>query len=288
MFAGGNTGVGKETALQLAMHGATVIIGCRNPSRGGAAVASLRQELDVIDKSRFPLASSGSVEYLPLDLSCFFSVKAFADQFQEKFSHLDILINNGGLNLKSINKNGLQELFMVNYLSHYLLFRLLEPALTASESDSTAQEARVVNLSSVMHHEGNSEFEKSAFTRYGAGSPHSYYSDSKLYLNYLTMLINKRCASQDAKASRPVRRVTAVSVNPGAVRSDIWRHVPWPMSYPYDLFMRLISFLYFFTLLLLIHASQCLVFRRRRLQFSLLAGPQTPCNQQLSSQVLVF
>lgn len=246
-FLGGNTGVGKETALQLALHGATVIIGCRNPIKGAAAVTSLHKELLTADKTFFPLACAGTVEYMPLDLSCFFSVKAFASEYLAKFSHLDILINNGGLNLKSVNKNGLQELFMVNYLSHYLLFRLLEPALSATstsnkspDSDCTSipQEARVVNLSSVMHHEGNSEFEKSAFTKYTPGEPFSYYSDSKLYLNYLTMEINRRHAVSCAEGGQQ-RRVSAISVNPGAVRSDIWRHVPRLISYPYDIFMRI-------------------------------------------------
>ena len=109
---GGNTGVGKETALQLALHGATVIIGCRNAAKGANAVADLQKDLQSADKAHFPFASIGSVQYMSLDLSCLFSVKAFAASFMSKFSRLDILVNNGGLNLKSVNRNGLQELFM--------------------------------------------------------------------------------------------------------------------------------------------------------------------------------
>jgi hypothetical protein len=79
----------------------------------------------------------------------------------------------------------------------------------------------------------------------------SYYDDSKLYINFLTMEINKRNDSffskqqqqqpekgrQKSGNSTPVsREVIAVSVNPGAVSSDIWRHVPFK-----SLFLRVIS-----------------------------------------------
>ena len=242
---GGNTGVGRETALQLALRGSTVIIGCRSATRGASAVAHIQHALLHADTTVHPHAAVGSIECTPLDLSCFYSIKTFADSLIHTYTHVDILVCNGGLNLKGTNSNGLQELFMVNYLSHHLLFQLLEPLLTASPCNSSAvsavrypSEARVVNLSSVMHHEGNSEFEKSAFTRYSTGDPYSYYSDSKLYLNYLTMEINRRHGACAPTKGFQCRKVTAVSVNPGAVRSDIWRHVPWPVSVPYDLFMR--------------------------------------------------
>lgn len=243
LVTGGNTGVGKQTAFQLARCGATVVIGCRNSTRGNDAALFLQKRLQECDISLYPFASMGTVQYLSLDLSCFKSIKAFTSCFLKRYDHLDILVNNGGLNLKGKNKNGLQELFMVNYLGHYTLFRLLEPALlsvqdTKSDSTFVPLEARVVNVSSVMHHEGNSEFERSAFSKYTSSDSFSYYSDSKLYLNYLTMDINRRF--RDNVGDPKKRKVSAISVNPGAVRSDIWRHVPWLISYPYDLFMRLV------------------------------------------------
>jgi len=240
IVTGGNTGVGRETALGLARGGAAVIIGCRSASRGAAAAESLRRELHAACPKQYPWARSGSVTCLPLDLSSFLSIAAFASSFSAKFAHLDILVNNAGLNKQSINSNGLQELFMVNYLGHYLLFRLLEPVLAAARkvdlnNREHESEARVVNVSSLMHHVGKSDFEKSAFTKYSKGED-SYYSDSKLYMNYLTIEINKRFLLR-APSSKG-RKISAISVNPGAVRSDIWRHVPAYKKYPYDLFMR--------------------------------------------------
>lgn len=83
----------------------------------------------------------------------------------------------------------------------------------------------------------------------------SYYADSKLYMQYLTMEVNRRLdcckpyhfscydddpitthhsAEEEAACSKDQRRpVVGISVNPGAVRSDIWRNYPlkWLMEY---------------------------------------------------------
>jgi hypothetical protein len=93
-----------------------------------------------------------------------------------------------------------------------------------------------------------------------ASKNYSYYDDSKFYMNLLTMEINRRYGFKDQQScsnsgntrhaaiaigdlqtvkqpsSRPI---IAVSANPGAVRSDIWRHVPPAVMWIYDLFMRM-------------------------------------------------
>jgi len=79
----------------------------------------------------------------------------------------------------------------------------------------------------------------------------SYYADSKLYMHYLTMEVNRRwdcrkpyhfsCYDIPVHSAEEVtcskdqlrRPVVGISVNPGAVRSDIWRNYPlkWLMDY---------------------------------------------------------
>jgi len=67
----------------------------------------------------------------------------------------------------------------------------------------------------------------------------SYYGDSKLYMHYLTMEVNRRfdchkpySLSYDgmerliAPSDEQRRPVVGISVSPGAVRSDIWRSIP--------------------------------------------------------------
>jgi NAD(P)-dependent dehydrogenase (short-subunit alcohol dehydrogenase family) len=83
----GNSGIGFETTLQLALHGARVYIAARSPDRVHKAIddmkASHKQLLDL--------------QPLKMDLQDLQSVKDAADSFMAKESRLDILINNAGV-----------------------------------------------------------------------------------------------------------------------------------------------------------------------------------------------
>ena len=97
---------------------------------------------------------------MKLDLADELSILEFSRQLKDTFPRIDILINNAGLNSKGVLRNGLQQLFQVNYLGHYLLLRCLESHIaglgdtTPSHASPTPRIARVINLSSVMHHVG--------------------------------------------------------------------------------------------------------------------------------------
>ena len=266
-MTGSNTGIGKRIASNLCQHGATVIIACRSQSRASRAMDDIRVELLEAHRRGSPYATEGKLEFIELDLSSLLSVKAFSKRFYERYSHLDVLVNNGGINTAGTGADGMQQLFTTNYLGHFYLFQLMEQALSAPSPASRHghTSGRVVNLSSVTHHTGHPDFETSCFSRHGKATTGisilkrlwgatlnrpSYYSDSKLYLNLLTLEINRRCAPPhtsipasdkhtDTTATRPHRPITAVSVNPGAVRSDIWRSVPSAVAGLYDIFMRL-------------------------------------------------
>jgi NAD(P)-dependent dehydrogenase (short-subunit alcohol dehydrogenase family) len=81
IVTGANAGIGYPTALELARHGANVIIACRSEERGKAAEQSMRLEL-----AEEPAA--GQVTFHALDLSDLASVRAFATAFQEKYERL--------------------------------------------------------------------------------------------------------------------------------------------------------------------------------------------------------
>src|SRR4051794_24233684 len=89
VVTGGNSGIGKETAVELAGMGAQVIVAARNPAKAAAAVKEI--------EDRSPGAS---VEHRPLDLASFASVRAFADGFNADFDRLDVLANNAGATLR--------------------------------------------------------------------------------------------------------------------------------------------------------------------------------------------
>ncbi len=87
LITGANTGLGKQSALELAKHGPSQLwMAARDGERGAAAVADVQKEAPGI-----------SVLPLELDLSTFDSVKKAAKEFLAATSRLDILYLNAGI-----------------------------------------------------------------------------------------------------------------------------------------------------------------------------------------------
>jgi NAD(P)-dependent dehydrogenase (short-subunit alcohol dehydrogenase family) len=84
LVTGANKGIGRGTAEQLAALGMTVLIGARDPRRGEEAAAALR-------------SAGGDAHALTLDVTDEGSVQEAARKVEERFDHLDVLINNAGI-----------------------------------------------------------------------------------------------------------------------------------------------------------------------------------------------
>ncbi|XP_072024523.1 retinol dehydrogenase 11-like [Amphiura filiformis] len=137
IITGGNAGIGKQAAIDLARRGASVIIGCRNPQKAEAAVNDIRQ-----------FSGNFKVYYRPLDLSSMSSVRAFAESFVQEHERLDILINNAGIvsgKPGERTSEGHDIVFGTNNFGHFLLTMLLLDVLKASD------QSRVVNVTSRIH-----------------------------------------------------------------------------------------------------------------------------------------
>ena len=212
IVTGSNTGIGFETALELAVRGGSVVLACRSREKGEMAA----KRINALCKDR---GSEGKAMWMALDLSKLTSVVAFCDEYREKVGAIDVLVNNAGVNTKGTTTDGLNESFQINYLGHFLLTKKLLPLLTSvnrslvSSENHYAKQSRVINLSSVMHHTGGVDFTASA---YGKGITSSY-DDSKLYMNLLTIELNRRHCNTVVD-SNSNRRILAVSVNPGNLK----------------------------------------------------------------------
>lgn len=137
LITGGNTGIGKATAIALAKKGAKIIIACRNESKALAAVSEIKSA-----------SNNESIYSLTCDLASFDSIKTCAQNYRTQFGKLDILINNAGLVCDKLQftKDGFELQIGVNHLGHFLLTTELLSLLQQST------EPRIVNVSSKAHY----------------------------------------------------------------------------------------------------------------------------------------
>ncbi|KAK6479225.1 retinol dehydrogenase 12-like [Huso huso] len=198
LITGANTGIGKETARDLARRGARVIIACRDLSKGEAAASQIRAE-----------TGSEQVLVRRLDLADNRSIKQFAEDFLKEENRLHILINNAGVMMcpYSHTVDGFEMQFGVNHLGHFLLTHLLLDLLKQSAP------ARIINVSSLGHNFGRIKFDDLQSERSYEGG--LAYCQSKLANVLFTRELAKRLAGT---------RVTVNSVHPGTVKSELVRH----------------------------------------------------------------
>jgi NAD(P)-dependent dehydrogenase (short-subunit alcohol dehydrogenase family) len=86
----GNSGIGYETALHLALHNARVYIASRSADRIGSAIQRMKE---------YAPDRHLDLRILQLDMMDLTSVKAAATRFASEETRLDILINNAGVTM---------------------------------------------------------------------------------------------------------------------------------------------------------------------------------------------
>jgi NAD(P)-dependent dehydrogenase (short-subunit alcohol dehydrogenase family) len=213
LVTGGNSGIGQVTVGQLAKQGAHVILACRRPAEGDRVRTELLSD-----------GAKGTIEVAELDLASLASVRAFAKDFLAKHTALHGLANNAGVmnTPAGKTKDGFETQFGTNHLGHFLLTELLLDLLKASAP------SRVVNVSSCFHdvamgRQGRIDFADLQFERRKYDGWEAY-AQSKLANLLHARQLAKRLAGTG---------VTAVSVHPGWVRTNLMRNsMPvWVQNY---------------------------------------------------------
>ncbi|MCG3218793.1 MAG: SDR family oxidoreductase [Candidatus Heimdallarchaeota archaeon] len=198
MITGANSGIGKETALQLAKLGSKIIMVCRDKVRGEKALS------DIISQS-----GNNSVELFISDLSSLHSVRKLAFDFLASYERLDVLINNAGVLMKkrTLTIDGLESTFVINHLSHFLLTQLLLDILKESAP------ARIINVSGDIHKFVSTiDFEDlNGDQGYGAWNR---YNQSKLANILFTYEMARKLDPNE---------VTINALHPGVVRTNLVR-----------------------------------------------------------------
>ncbi|CAH2071132.1 unnamed protein product, partial [Iphiclides podalirius] len=207
IITGGNTGIGFETAKDLAARGARVILACRSEERGTDARDRIIKATD-----------NNNIHYRHLDLASLSSVRKFAEEFLQNENRLDILINNAGVfgsdNVKT--EDGLLLGMQTNHFGPFLLTVLLLPLLKSSSP------SRIINVSSIAHRDGFIDFQNMN------GEKETEKTINKRYVYSNSKLCNILMASELSNRLQGTG-VTANSLHPGIVKTEILHDINIPL-----------------------------------------------------------
>ncbi len=194
LVTGATSGIGEATALGLVELGARMIIAGRSRSRCEAT------------QERIRAATGQEVEFLLADLSEMDQVRRLASAVKERTARLDVLVNNAGAFFlrRNLSADGFEMTFALNQLSYFVLTSKLLSLLISSAP------ARVVNVSSSAHYQGEIDFDNLQLQRGYSGQ--KAYAQSKL----CNVLFTKELARRHSKDG-----IITNAVHPGFVRTRI-------------------------------------------------------------------
>lgn len=201
LVTGATSGIGAAAARQLVRLGYTVIIVGRDAKKCMRQIERIRHSNPDM-----------RMDFLQADLSSQRQVRQLAKEFANRYSHLDVLINNAGsiFAKRAVSVDGLEMTFALNHLGYFLLTNLLLDRLKASTS------ARIINVSSSAHIQGKINFED-------LQSEHSYnrnqaYAQSKLANLLFTYTLARRLEGT---------HVTVNALHPGIVATNLGSNNNW-------------------------------------------------------------
>ncbi|XP_034833435.1 retinol dehydrogenase 13-like [Maniola hyperantus] len=217
IVTGGSSGIGFETAKDLAFRGAKVIIASRNETK-------LTQARDEIQK----ITNNKLVSYDLVDFASLQSVRNFAANTINTQERLDILINNAAtIGLPDrLTQDGLNLSMQVNYFGTFLLTYLLLPLLKSSAP------SRIINSSSAAMLVGHIDF--------------NHWNDVGRFNNSIELFANSKLAlalfTAELDNRFRVSGVTANSFDPSVVQdTDILKVLPDVVKNIYKLFVDLVG-----------------------------------------------
>jgi retinol dehydrogenase-12 len=201
LITGGNVGIGRVTAIELAKKGFKVVIAGR----------SLERTQPVLDHIK-SLSVDEQPLFLPLDLGSLASVRECAQLFKQQNLPLHLLINNAGVaGLRGLTKDGFEMTFGINHLGHFLLTQLLLEKLQASGP------SRIVTVSSRAH-------KRTAGIKWDAlrRPTHSWTGIDEYAVSKLANLLFSAELAKRVQGTS----VSTYSLHPGVVDTEIWRALP--------------------------------------------------------------
>lgn len=201
VVTGATGAVGRALAAGLAAEGVRVLMLSRSAEAGTAAADAINRQ------------GRGRAEFMQVDLASLASVRETALRCLGRLEGLDVLVNNAAVftRRRTPTPDGLETMFAVNHLSHFLITNLLLPALRD-------RSGRVLNITAPST--ARLDFEDLQASR--RFSPLMVFGRTKTANLLFTFELARRLAGTG---------VTANAVHPGLVRSALMREAPAPLRW---------------------------------------------------------
>lgn len=203
IVTGGNSGLGYESVKAFAEKGAQVIMTCRNVTKGEHARNHILHH-----------CKDAKIEVMQLDLMSLRSVRAFANEFKSRYSHLHVLLNNAGIMRVpfKLTEDGIESQQATNHFGHFALTGLLLDVLRATPG------ARVVSVSSMAHRMGDMNFDNLLYEGGKDYSPWKAYGRSKLENLLFTFELQRFFEANNMPAM-------AIAAHPGVSGTNLFSHI---------------------------------------------------------------
>jgi len=135
VITGATSGIGYHTARKYASHGADLLCINRNLQKSEALCKELQKEF------------GANCEYKIADLSNLQDIRRVAHELSKLDKPIDVLIHNAGIYLtkKELTPDGLEKVFVIQYLSSFIINFLLIDKLKSQEK------ARIIMVNSEGH-----------------------------------------------------------------------------------------------------------------------------------------
>ncbi|XP_044265412.1 retinol dehydrogenase 12-like [Tribolium madens] len=206
VITGGNSGIGKALAVELAQRGAILVLACRDIEKGINAKKDILLSLNNKNVKIFVKR---------LDLASVSSILKFSESLKSEFNEIYALVNNAGIfyHPHTVTEDGYEITFQTNYLGHFILTHNLLSLL------KKADHSRIVNVTSEAHRLVN-VYDLNAVTKSQTEfrSHLVAYGVTKLALILFTRYLFKKLSNTN---------IIVNAANPGNVETNIYRHFPF-------------------------------------------------------------
>ena len=208
LVTGANTGMGKAIATELARQGAIVVMVARSRQKGEEA----REEIAAT-------TGNSSVDLLVADLSSQQAVRHLVQEFQQRYAHLHVLVNNAGAHTsdpqRQMSVDGIEMVLAINHLSAFLLTNELLGTMHASGS------ARIVNVASNSMTRTINLDDLQSEQKF---EPWEAYGQAKLAMVMCGYVLARRLTGTG---------ITVNALHPGIMATNIIKNVAPPIARPF-------------------------------------------------------